>query len=176
MADGLPPAGSAAPFGPAALRDPAVLLSTWGGVGFLPGMPGTWGSLVAALIWWLLLADQHWAWTLALAVLVAVGGWFAVRANQRRYRVGDAGAIVVDEVAGQWLALIAMPATLPALLVGVVAFRLFDIAKPWPVSWADRRHDALGVMLDDLVAGVLALTVGQVAVWLLPLQLGGGSL
>jgi phosphatidylglycerophosphatase A len=74
----------------------------------------------------------------------------------------DQGALVWDEVIGMWIALFAAPTQWWWMIVGFALFRLFDIWKPWPVSWADRRvHGGLGVMLDDVVAGVYALVVLQ---------------
>jgi phosphatidylglycerophosphatase A len=82
----------------------------------------------------------------------------------RRLRLHDQGALVWDEVIGMWITLAAAPAPWWWMLVGFALFRLFDIWKPWPVSWADRRvHGGLGVMLDDVLAGVYALIVLQLA-------------
>lgn len=133
-------------------------VASGGGVGFVPVAPGTAGSAVAlvlgagllALGWWLLAAG---------CVAVALLGWWACAAEAGS---GDAGWIVVDEVAGQWIALLGLAGTtpsLPWLLVAFGLFRLFDIAKPGPVGWVDRRHDALGVMGDDMVAGAMAALV-----------------
>jgi phosphatidylglycerophosphatase A len=148
-----------------AWSDPAVLLVTGFGSGFLKPAPGTWGSLVALVLWWLLLADLGLPLQLlVLAGTVVTGTWFTHRVGVR-YGVHDDPAIVVDEFAGLWLALLAAPATPAAALSGFLLFRAFDIAKPWPVGWADRRvSGATGVMLDDLLAGGLAAVVLQLAI------------
>jgi phosphatidylglycerophosphatase A len=78
--------------------------------------------------------------------------------------VGDASAFVLDEFVGQWVALLAAPKSLLAVVVGFALFRAFDVVKPWPVSWADRRlRGGLGVVVDDVLAGVLAAVVLQLS-------------
>jgi len=149
-------------------KDPEVLLVTGFGSGFAPRAPGTWGSLVALLIWWLWLAGLPWPAQLAVIVVpLLVGTWLVGRVG-RRFGVGDDPGIVVDEFVGLWLALLAAPhALLPALL-GFALFRLFDIWKPGPVRFAERKTPgALGVMLDDVVAGGLAAGVLQVSLRLI---------
>jgi len=105
-----------------------------------------------------LLALGPWVLAVGCAAVCALGWW----ACAAEIESGDAGWIVVDEVAGQWIALLGlagMAPSLPGLLVAFGLFRLFDIAKPWPVRGLDRRHDAIGVMGDDVVAGVMAAAV-----------------
>ncbi|MEQ8858755.1 MAG: phosphatidylglycerophosphatase A [Pseudomonadales bacterium] len=151
---------------PASLSDPVVFLVTGFGSGFLRPAPGTWGSLVALGLWWWLLAGLAWPWQLLVIAFVFALGTGLCALTARRHGVHDDGAIVIDEFVGLWLALLAAPATLPVALAGFLLFRAFDIVKPWPVSWADRRPGALGVMLDDLLAGVLAAAVLYGARWL----------
>lgn len=119
--------------------------------------PGTVASaLTAALLWLLpLSAASHLG---LLAVLVAVGTWAAHRAETVLGRK-DPGPIVIDEVAGMTLAVLAMPLTPAVLGAGLLLFRLFDITKPPPAGAAERLPGGLGVMADDLVAGVYALGV-----------------
>lgn len=150
--------------GPSTWRDPLVFLATGFGSGFLRPGPGTWGTVAALAIWWLLLADAGWALQTAALLLVSALGLWLITRLERRYGVHDDPAIVVDEFAGLWLALLIAPAGSLWMLAGFLAFRLFDIVKPWPVGWADRRvPGALGVMLDDLFAGALAGIVLQLA-------------
>lgn len=148
--------------------DPAVFVVTGCAIGFLRPAPGTWGSLLALAIWWLVLADLTWPWQLAVvAGTVAVGLWLT-HVVGRRYGVHDDPRIVIDEFAGLWLALLAAPPTWLAGVAGFLLFRALDIAKVWPVGWADRRvSGSVGVMLDDLLAGGLALGVLQLAIFLL---------
>ncbi|MFW6027916.1 MAG: phosphatidylglycerophosphatase A [bacterium] len=159
-----------------AWRDPAVLVVTGLGSGFARPAPGTWGSLVAAVVWWLVLAELSWPVQLAVMAVVFVAGCHLTAVVGRRYGVHDDPAIVVDEFVGVWLALLAAPATWAAALAGFLVFRVLDIAKVGPVGWVDRRvPGAAGVMLDDVVAGGLALLVLQLAYPLLPGPLFGVS-
>lgn len=146
-------------------RDPAVLLVSGFGSGFLRPAPGTWGSLAALAIWWWGLSSLSWPLQLAVVgATFALGTWLTARVG-RRYGVHDDPVIVIDEFAGLWLTLLAAPAHWLAALLGFALFRAFDIAKPWPVSWADRRvPGALGVMLDDLIAGAFGFFVLQLAI------------
>lgn len=142
----------------------AFLLATWFGAGLLPKAPGTWGSLAAVPIAALL---YLWGGNLAVATAALVAflaGIWASAVYVRETGTEDPGAVVIDEVAGQWLVLAAVPFDPLLYGAGFVLFRLFDIAKPWPVSWADRHvKGGLGVMLDDMLAGVY----GGVALYLL---------
>ena len=146
------------------LRDPMVLLSTWGGSGLLRPAPGTWGSL-AALPPGLLILMAGGKWALALAAFaVLIVGIFSSNATMKRFGSHDPGYIVIDEVAGLWIALIASGGNWPFVLLAFLLFRLFDILKPWPVGWADKRLDGgLGVMMDDVLAGLYAFG----GVWLI---------
>lgn len=145
------------------LSDPAILLATWFGSGLLPKAPGTWGSLAALPFAWGLHAAFGWE-ILALATLVCfwVGIWAS---NGYVAKVGgeDPGAVVIDEVAGVWLTLLPAAYLAPyspdILTYGIafVLFRIADIAKPWPVSWADRSiKGGLGIMVDDILAAVFS--------------------
>lgn len=132
------------------------LPSLWG-IGHLRPAPGTWGSLAALVPGAALLALGGPALVAAAAVVLAALGWRAVASLPPEVQANDAGWIVVDEAAGQWLALAGLATvSLTGVAAALLLFRAFDILKPWPVSWADRRKDALGIMLDDLVAGALA--------------------
>ncbi len=151
------------------LSDPAVLISCGLGTGFLRPAPGTWGSLLGLVIWWFLLREQAlWVQGLAVVMVTALGTFTTAKVIER-FEVQDPAEVVVDEVAGLWIALLAAPVSWQAALLGFVLFRFFDIFKPWPVSWADTNvKGAWGVMLDDILAGGLALVVLQVSIWSLP--------
>ena len=136
------------------------------GVGLLRPAPGTWGSLAALPLAWLAMQAGAAAFTALVVVLLPLAWWSIARATQGTAD-HDPSEIVVDEVAGQWIALLPIawgaqsagvpPAALwPGWLAAFALFRLFDVWKPGPVGWADRRADALGVLLDDVVAGLLA--------------------
>lgn len=136
---------------------PAFLLATWFGSGLLPKIPGTWGSAAALPFAWVI-ASYGGPWSLLAAALIAfaVGIW-AADIYSRHAGIKDAGPIVIDEVAGQWLTLALFVPDATTYLIGFVLFRVADIAKPWPANWADRSlPGGFGVMLDDLVAGVYA--------------------
>ncbi|WP_159995377.1 phosphatidylglycerophosphatase A [Roseomonas sp. 18066] len=138
------------------------LLASLGGIGFLRPAPGTWGSALVLPV----VLGGPWA-CLGLALLLSLLGWWALtRLPAAR---ADPGWVVIDEGAGQSLALAALPlgGGLAGVLLAFLLFRLFDITKPGPVGWADRRHGPTGVMLDDLIAGGMAAAV------ILALRLGG---
>ena len=131
----------------------ARLIASGLGSGYAPVAPGTAGSLVAVLTG-IPLLTWHRGALVAAAVLATAAGFWAV---QRIEAADDPGWVVIDEVAGQWIAMLALPdASLIGLLLAFGLFRLFDVAKPGPVGWADRRPGAAGVMLDDIIAGALA--------------------
>ncbi|HWK47326.1 MAG TPA: phosphatidylglycerophosphatase A [Stellaceae bacterium] len=161
MADPAPPRALA-------WHHPAMLLATWFGAGRLPGAPGTWGSLAALPVAWLITATGGTAALLIAALLIFLVGWIAAHRALDTSRSSDPGWIVIDEVAGQWLTLALPPLLLGfaflddalgplGYLLGFGLFRVMDIWKPWPVSLADQRvPGGLGVMLDDMLAGVYA--------------------
>lgn len=138
----------------------AEAVASLGGIGRLPYGPGTWGSLAALAPGIGLLALGGPLVLAAAALALAWVGFRAISALPPETQGADAGWIVVDEAAGQWLALAGLGSVSPAGAVAAfLLFRLFDIAKPWPVSWADSRHDAAGIMLDDVIAGAMAAAV-----------------
>jgi phosphatidylglycerophosphatase A len=126
------------------------------GTGFAPVAPGTVASAAATLVGALLLWWSPYA--LPVAILAATfGGWWAIRAALVE---GDPHWVVIDEFAGQWVALLALRTVTPVgLLLAFFLFRIFDITKLGPVGWADRRHDAAGIIADDLIAGVIAAAI-----------------
>jgi phosphatidylglycerophosphatase A len=120
-------------------------------------MPGTWGSLVALPCAWAIRALWGSAGlAVAVAFTVAVGCWAAAKVAKAS-AAADPGMIVIDEVAGQWLALLPASPDPLSYALGFLLFRIFDIWKPWPVRWADRHvGGGLGIMLDDLLAALYA--------------------
>lgn len=149
-------------------RDPAQLLGTGFGLGLLPMAPGTWTSLVALPAAWLIAgATGRVGLALAAAVVFLVGVW-AAGACIRQLDDQDPSRVVIDEIAGQWLTLLAVEPNFLHYAVGFVLFRAFDILKPWPVSWADRRiKGGFGVMFDDvLAAGYAGLILFALVRWM----------
>ena len=145
--------------GPAGLSfwHPASLLATWFGTGLLPRAPGTWGSLAALPLAWVV---QFYFGPAGLAVgtfgLFAAGCW-AAAVYIRKCGVEDPPAIVIDEVAGQMLTLAFVPADVLLYAGGFLLFRFADITKPWPAGWAHRKlAGGFGAMADDLFAGAYA--------------------
>lgn len=150
---------------------------TLGPIGHLRPGPGTWGSAAAVLMaWGLHVLGGVWL-LLAATLAVTALGWWAVGQATRDSADKDPSEIVIDEVAGQWVAL--WPVSLGAQMAGAefwalwpgvvtafVAFRALDILKPGPVGWADRQEGATGVMADDLIAGWMAALVVAVLAFL----------
>lgn len=158
------------------LADPAVLLATVFGIGWLPKAPGTWGSLAALLVgWWIVSHGGQWMLAAAAGAAFVIGIW-ACAGYARATGTHDAGACVIDEVVGQWLVLLVTPLDPLFYLGAFLLFRLFDILKPWPTGWADRTiKGGLGVMLDDVLAGLQGAAVMAAAVYALSVIVQGGS-
>lgn len=145
--------------------NPALFVATLGGIGRLKPAPGTWGSLVVlpVVVFGPVIA-------LLLGLLVTLLGFFAIREVLRDAPDEDPGWIVVDEAAGMLIALAGLTAeaSIWGVLIAFGLFRIFDIFKPWPISWADQQSGAFGVMLDDIVAGALVAAALILARPLLP--------
>ncbi|GAB4288036.1 MAG: phosphatidylglycerophosphatase A [Thiohalomonadaceae bacterium] len=143
------------------LRNPAHLLSFGFGSGLASKAPGTFGTLVAVPFYWLL-SDLRLAPYLALVMAAAMLGVWLCDYTAAALGEHDHPAIVWDEVVGYFITMTAAPSGWHWLLLGFVLFRLFDILKPWPIRWADRHvHGGLGIMLDDVLAGMMAWLVLQ---------------
>ncbi|MBZ5570747.1 MAG: phosphatidylglycerophosphatase A [Acidobacteriia bacterium] len=145
----------------------ATLVATFFGSGRLRPGPGTWGSLATVLLWWLLTRWITPNWqsgaAIALAALVTLVGIPAATQVSRASGLKDPQFVVIDEVAGQLTALIAVPVSWKSLLLGFILFRGFDIVKPPPVRQLERLSEGYGIVLDDVAAGIYALVVMQVA-------------
>ena len=143
----------------------AWTLGTFFGAGLLRPGPGTYGSICAAAIWFLgakVFHPEHLVLlTLAAALAVTLIGIPAASIVARESGREDPGLVVIDEVAGQLFALIAIRPDWPHALLALLLFRLFDITKPPPIRALERLHGGTGIMLDDVAAGLLALAVGQ---------------
>lgn len=139
------------------LAKPTRLLAFGFGVGLLRPGSGTWGSVLALLLWWPMVLWIPDPWLGALVLLsVVLGVWICGRAADE-LAVPDHVGIVWDEIAALWLLLWVLPNNLWAALLGFLLFRVFDIGKPAPIAWLDRRlKGGFGVMLDDLVAALYA--------------------
>lgn len=160
----------------ALLATPAGWLASGFGAGLTPVAQGTFGSLAALLPWFWL---RHLSMPLYAAVLIvgfAIGVW-ACGVGGRAVAVDDHRSLVWDEFIGQWIALTPLlvsslhPERLPLpwmVLAGFVLFRLFDVWKPWPIRWMDRHlKGGMGVMVDDVVAGIFAALVLVLGIYLI---------
>lgn len=147
----------------------AYLIATVFGIGRFRPAPGTWGALAGLALSFVLADASPWLFLFAIPVTFVSGHW-ATRYVISESTSDDPSEVVIDEVLGQmvailpvvlsaWWASVPIETLWPGWVTAFVAFRLFDIWKPWPVSLADRRHDALGVMLDDVIAGAFAALV-----------------
>lgn len=136
------------------------ILATWFYTGLSPKAPGTVGSLAALPFAALFLYYGSPVFLLLASLIIFLIGCWAASGYEKLAQEKDPSAVVIDEVAGQWLALV--PASLDPIsfLIGFLAFRFFDILKPWPISWADKKvKGGFGIMLDDMIAGGLAALV-----------------
>lgn len=136
----------------------AHVLSVWFGCGHVPIAPGTAGTVGAIPLYLLLRPHGPVAVAIAALVVTLIGIWASGRV-ERRLGLEDPQIVCIDEVAGVLVAWIAAPATTAALVVGFVAFRVFDQLKPWPARTAERLPGGPGIMLDDVAAGLWAAAV-----------------
>jgi phosphatidylglycerophosphatase A len=143
----------------------ALAVASAGGAGYSPIAPGTAGSAVALAILWLVPFSPLGLAVFLLAVLAA-GTWAADEAERLLGRK-DPGVIVIDEVAGMTVSVLALPRTAAVLIAAFVLFRIFDVVKPFPANASQRLGGGVGVMVDDLIAGAYALAVllAARAVW-----------
>ena len=143
------------------------MVATFFGAGYLKPGPGTWGSIAAALLWLgaaLMFHPSPHALLAALvaAIVIAIAlGVPAATIVERESGRTDPGFVVIDEVIGQWIALLFCPADWAHGLIALVLFRLFDIAKPFPIRRIERLPGGWGIVFDDVAAGLYALVVAS---------------
>lgn len=129
------------------------------GSGAAPKAPGTFGTLAAIPVYLLLAQLPLWAFIAVIVVSFFVGIYLCDQTS-KDMGVHDHGGIVWDEFVGFWITMIALPFHWAWILAGFVLFRFFDIIKPWPISWLDKRVEGgFGIMIDDVIAGVFALVI-----------------
>jgi phosphatidylglycerophosphatase A len=150
-------------------RQLALLFSTALYIGFIPGAPGTYGSLATVAVLFLifktghqLLPDLH----LSAVGLISILGVISAAETSRARGDEDPSIVVIDEVAGQLLTYLFLPLSLTNLLLGFFLFRLFDIWKPAPIRKLEYLKNGVGIMADDLVAGIYANVALQAILWL----------
>jgi phosphatidylglycerophosphatase A len=143
----------------------ATLIATFFGIGRMRPGPGSWGSATTVILWaaaaYALPSAQRMPVAITLALLVTLIGIPAATQVARATGVKDPQFIVIDEVAGQLIALVAVPLAWKTFLAGFILFRAFDIVKPPPVRQLERLPEGTGIVLDDVAAGFYALAVMQ---------------
>ena len=148
------------------MKSPSVWLATWFGCGLLKPAPGTWGTLGALPFGVALLYLGGWPVLLVMSAVVFAIGIYVSEVFDKIVGGHDSSAIVIDEVAGVWIALLPAFLTGPLymtafyVLLAFILFRFFDILKPWPIGWADKKlPGAWGVMMDDVLAGLISMVI-----------------
>ena len=141
---------------------------TFFGIGLIGPGPGTWASAAAAALWYLAARAAHPGTielalaTATAAVIATVVGIAAGGIIERESGHEDPGFVVIDEVAGQWIALAVSPVEIGHVVLAFVLFRLLDIWKPWPARRLEKLHGGMGIMMDDVAAGIYALLAGVI--------------
>jgi len=136
----------------------AVLIATAGGAGYFPFAPGTVGSAVGVALY---LATRHLppVWHFVILGVVILAGTWASTAAERHFKREDPGYVVIDEVAGQLVTLLMTGAGLSGAIIGFFVFRVLDVIKPWPANRFEALHGGVGIMADDVMAGVYGLII-----------------
>ena len=145
----------------------AVLVATAGGAGRVPVAPGTAGSAVGLLLYFLMWKTPA-LWQTGFCLAVCIVGVWASDVAARHFGSKDPGPVVIDEVAGQLLTFLLIPLSALGALLGFLIFRIFDIIKPWPANRFESLPGGLGVMADDLMAAVYGNLVLRLAVFAFP--------
>lgn len=146
------------------VSDPILFLAFGFGSGLAKKAPGTFGTLVAIPVYWLFAQTNLYVYSLLTLVATVTGIWICDSAA-KKLGEHDFGGIVWDEIAGYLITMWLVPVTWQAMVLGFILFRFFDIVKPWPIKWVDRQvQGGLGIMLDDVLAGVFA---GGLLLWAL---------
>ena len=143
------------------LKDPVVFVALGFGSGLSPWAPGTAGTVIAIPLY-VLISSLHTSFYLAITALVSLIGIWVCSYTSKKLNGHDHPAIVIDEIAGYFITMIMAPEGWLWVLIGFILFRIFDIFKPWPISWIDKKvRGGFGIMLDDIVAGIVALILLQ---------------
>ena len=136
-------------------------LATCFKIGHLPIAPGTWGSLAAVIGWWLWLQYLDPLVFIVLIITIFIIGVFATNIIINHTGEKDPSRVVIDEMAGQWLGLLMLPDGMLYIAGAFILFRFLDILKPWPIRQLEQFPKGWGVMLDDMLAGLLTLGLIQ---------------
>ena len=131
------------------------------GLGLLPRMPGTWGTLAGVILYLLLLPVSLPVYLFIITLAFIFGCWLCERVSKAMNQY-DHASVVWDEIVGYCIAMIAAPKTVFSIIIGFILFRLFDIMKPWPIRWVDKNmKSGIGMMLDDVLAGLAVCIIFQ---------------
>ena len=137
-------------------------------VGYLPIAPGTWGSLAALVVWFIIIESTSTVTFIVAIIMIFALGVYTSSITERYLDKKDPSVIVIDEWVGQWIALLFLPKSLLWGLVAFTLFRLFDIWKPYPIKTLDNLPSGWGIMLDDVFAGIYALiTIFMLRAWII---------
>jgi phosphatidylglycerophosphatase A len=143
------------------LKRPACFLGLGFGSGLAPKAPGTFGTLAALPLYWLM-QDLPLITYISIVVLAFIAGIWICQKSAEWLQADDPSAVVWDEIVGYLITMIAAPSGWQWMVLGFVLFRFFDILKPWPINLADKAiHGGLGIMVDDVIAGIFSLVVIQ---------------
>lgn len=150
------------------LKRPACFLGLGFGSGLAPKAPGTFGTLAALPLYWLI-QDLPLISYISVVVIAFIAGIWICEQSAKWLRANDPSAVVWDEIVGYLVTMIAAPSGWQWMVLGFVLFRFFDILKPWPINLADKAiHGGLGIMVDDVVAGLFSLVVIQWLYYVFP--------
>ena len=146
----------------------AVALASFAYVGFTPFAPGTAGSAAALLLFAPLRRAAIPGIEIVAVVLLFCAGVWSARVTEQHLGVEDPGPVVIDEVVGMLVSLLWLPSSWMVVFAAFVAFRVFDVVKPWPADRLERLHGGWGIMADDVMAGIYANLAVQLFVWWRP--------
>jgi phosphatidylglycerophosphatase A len=145
----------------------AVWIATSGPAGYAPIAPGTFGSLVGVVVYFLIAGWSLPAQIIAALVLSAIGLWASTLAS-RHFDRSDPSQVVIDEVAGQVVTLVGLGSGVATLTLGFLLFRALDIIKPWPANRLERLHGGRGIMADDLMAALYGQAILRTVIYFFP--------
>lgn len=147
------------------LKNPVHFLALGFGSGLMPKAPGTFGTLAAIPVYFLL-KDLSITYYIISVFILSITGVAICQYTSDKLGVHDHPGIVIDEFAGYLITMIAVPFSWLWVVIGFVLFRLFDILKPWPISWLDKKvSGGFGIMIDDVLAGVFALAIMHIILY-----------
>lgn len=148
-------------------KDPTVLVASGFGIGWITPAPGTVASLIAGVVYWWFVSPTSYTVQIATTVVVCLFAFITLQVFVRKYGYVDARQVVIDEIAGVSIALLLLPRVLWVGVLALILFRLFDIWKPFPIGWIDKKlKSGMGILLDDLVAGGMACVIATAA-WII---------